>query len=53
MKVEDHSFKRVFIFNYSIRSTLSDDNDIKLEIYIILKRGNNYYHWLGKWLSSI
>lgn len=38
MKVENHSFKRVFHFSY-LGSIVTNDNDIKVEIDNRLKKG--------------
>lgn len=51
MKVENHSFKRVSHFYY-LGSILTNDNDIKVEIYTRLKKGNKCYDSLGKLLSA-
>lgn len=51
MKVENHRFKRVSHFNY-LGSILTNDNTIKTDIDIRLKKGNNCYYGLGKVLNA-
>lgn len=52
MEVENRSFKRVSHLNY-LGSTITNENDIKVEIDNRLKKGYNCYYGMGKLLSAI